>query len=142
MVHFVGLDVSVKTTSVCVVDDAGKVILEQKVATDPANIIAILTSLGVIFGRIGIEAGPLSQWLVNALTVAILPAMGRVLLIPISGAKAWSSISQPAARCSSPTSSALRPKRFPASPSARGSSRLGRRTSPGCQFPITKSARL
>ena len=36
MVHFVGLDVSVKTTSVCVVDDAGKVILEQKVPTDPA----------------------------------------------------------------------------------------------------------
>ena len=54
MVHFVGLDVSVKTTSVCVVDDAGKVILEQKVPTDPAEIIAILTSLGVSFGRIGI----------------------------------------------------------------------------------------
>src|SRR6516165_2031664 len=35
MVHFVGLDVSVKATSVCVVDDAGKVILEQKVPTDP-----------------------------------------------------------------------------------------------------------
>jgi hypothetical protein len=63
MVHFVGLDVSVKATSVCVVDDAGKVILEQKVSTDPADIIAILTSLGVSFGRIGIEAGPLSQWL-------------------------------------------------------------------------------
>ena len=50
MVHFVGLDVSVKTTSVCVVDDAGKVILEQKVPTDPADIIAILSSLGVSFG--------------------------------------------------------------------------------------------
>ena len=35
MVHFVGLDVSVKETSVCVVDDAGKVILEQKVLTEP-----------------------------------------------------------------------------------------------------------
>src|SRR5215472_705007 len=68
MVHFVGLDVSVKATSVCVVDDAGKVILEQKVPTDPADIIAILTSLGATYGRIGIEAGPLSQWLVNALT--------------------------------------------------------------------------
>src|SRR5216684_2001826 len=67
MVHFVGLDVSVKETSVCVVDDAGKVILEQKVPTEPADIIALLASLGVSFGRIGIEAGPLSQWLVNAL---------------------------------------------------------------------------
>ena len=35
MVHFVGLDVSVKATSVRVVDDAGKVLLEQKVPTDP-----------------------------------------------------------------------------------------------------------
>jgi transposase len=75
MVHFVGLEVSVKATSVCVVDDAGKVMLEQKVSTDPADIIAILTSLGVSFGRIGIEAGPLSQWLVNALTAADLPVI-------------------------------------------------------------------
>ena len=66
---------SVKETSVCVVDDAGKVILEQRVPTDPAAIIAILTSLGVTYGRIGIEAGPLSQWLVNALTLANLPVI-------------------------------------------------------------------
>ena len=75
MAHFVGLDVSVKETSVCVVDDAGKVILEQQVPTEPADIIALLTSLGVPFGRIGIEAGPLSQWLVNALTAAELPVI-------------------------------------------------------------------
>ena len=75
MAHFVGLDVSVKETSVCVVDDAGKVILEQKVPTEPADIIALLTSLGVSYGRIGIEAGPLSQWLVNALTAAELPVI-------------------------------------------------------------------
>ncbi len=75
MVHFVGLDVSVKETSVCVVDDAGKVILEQKVPTEPADIIALLASLGVSFGRVGIEAGPLSQWLVNGLTAAELPAI-------------------------------------------------------------------
>ena len=75
MVHFVGLDVSVKATSVCVVDDADKVILEQKIPTEPADIIAVLTSLGVTFGRIGIEAGPLSQRLVNALTAAELPVI-------------------------------------------------------------------
>jgi len=75
MVHFVGLDVSVKETSVCVVDDAGKVILEQKVPTEPSDIIALLTSLGEPYGRIGIEAGPLSQWLVNALTAAELPVI-------------------------------------------------------------------
>jgi transposase len=75
MGYFVGLDVSVKETSVCVVDDAGKVILEQKVPTEPADIIALLTSLGVSFCRIGIEAGPLSQWLFNALTEAALPVI-------------------------------------------------------------------
>src|SRR6266487_999785 len=75
MVYFVGLDVSVKETSVCVVDDAGKVILAQKVPTEPADIIAVLASLGASFGRIGIEAGPLSQWLVNALTAADLPVI-------------------------------------------------------------------
>src|SRR6267142_1917831 len=75
MVHFVGLDVSLKETSVCVVDDTGKVILEQKVLTEPEDIIALLTSLGATFGRIGIEAGPLSQWLVNALTAAELPVI-------------------------------------------------------------------
>ena len=75
MAHFVGLDVSVKETSVCVVDDAGKVIWEQKVPTEPADIIALLNSLGVTFGRIGIEAGPLSQWLVHALTAVELPVV-------------------------------------------------------------------
>src|SRR6201997_4868409 len=75
MAHFVGLDVSVKETSVCVVDDTGKVTWEQKVATEPAAIIALLSSLGATFGRIGIEAGPLSQWLVNALTAVELPVI-------------------------------------------------------------------
>jgi hypothetical protein len=49
--------VSVKETSVCVVDDTGKVILEQKVPTEPSDIIALLSSLGATYGRIGIEAG-------------------------------------------------------------------------------------
>ena len=49
MAHFVGLDVSVKEASVCVVDDAGKVILEQKVPTEPDTIIALLTSLGATY---------------------------------------------------------------------------------------------
>src|SRR5258706_4537774 len=75
MAHFVGLDVSVKETSVCAVDDAGKVTRDQKVPTAPADIIDFLTSLGVSFPRIGIEAGPLSQWLVNALTAAELPVI-------------------------------------------------------------------
>ena len=75
MVHFAGLDVSMKVTSVCVVDDAGKVILEQRAPTEPAAIISLLSWLGATFGRIGIEAGPLSQWLVTALTAVELPVI-------------------------------------------------------------------
>src|SRR5919204_4212034 len=66
MQHYVGLDVSVKETSVCIVDKAGKVIREVKVATKPAEILAVLTEEALAIERIGLEAGPLSQWLYSA----------------------------------------------------------------------------
>ena len=75
MAHFVGLDVSVKETSVCVVDDAGKVVCERKVPTEPDDIVVLLTSVGGVYVRVGIEAGPLSQWLVNGLAEAGLPVI-------------------------------------------------------------------
>jgi transposase len=75
MTHFVGLDVPVKETAVCVVDEAGTVICEQKVPSEPDDIVTLLTSVGVDYGRIGIEAGPLSLWLVNGLAEAGLPVI-------------------------------------------------------------------
>src|SRR5271165_4995949 len=75
MTYFVGLDVSVKETAVCVVDDTGKVVCERKLPTEPDDIVALLTSIGGDYGRVGIEAGPLSQWLVNGLTAALLPVV-------------------------------------------------------------------
>src|SRR6201997_4016014 len=75
MAHFVGLDVSVKETSVCVVDDTGKVTWEQKVATEPDDSAVLRTSIGGEYSRVGIEAGPLSQWLVNGLARAGLPVV-------------------------------------------------------------------
>lgn len=72
MAHFVGLDVSVQETSVCVVDEAGKVVLERKVPTEPEDIIFLLRAFGTDYARIGVEAGPLSQWLVNGLSEADL----------------------------------------------------------------------
>ena len=75
MAHFVGLDVSVQETSVCVVDDVGKVLCERKVRTEPEDIAVLLTSIGGDYVRIGIEAGPLSQWLVTGLTEADLPVV-------------------------------------------------------------------
>ena len=75
MQHYVGLDVSVKETSVCIVDKAGKVMREVKVATKPEAILAVLTEEGLAIERIGLEAGPLSQWLYSALAGAGLPVI-------------------------------------------------------------------
>src|SRR5947199_95209 len=75
MQHYVGLDVSVKETSVCIVDKAGKLIREVKVATKPAEILAVLTEEALAIERIGLEAGPLSQWLYSALAEAGLPVI-------------------------------------------------------------------
>lgn len=59
----------------CVVDEAGRVVFERKVATEPDDLVGLLTSIGGDYGRIGIEAGPLSQWLVNGLAEAGLPVI-------------------------------------------------------------------
>src|SRR6202051_3596150 len=75
MTLFVGLDVSVKETAVCVVDDTGKVVCEQTVPTEPDDIVTLLASIGEDYCRVGIEAGPLSQWLVTGLTAAGLPVV-------------------------------------------------------------------
>src|SRR5438132_11717283 len=74
MQHYVGLDVSVKETSVCIVDKAGRVIREVKVATEPMAILAALTEETLAIERIGLEAEPLSQWLYSALAKAAWPA--------------------------------------------------------------------
>jgi hypothetical protein len=73
--HYVGLNVSAKETSVCIIDKAGKVIHEVKVATKPAAILAFLTEEALAIERIGLEAGPLSQWLYSALAEAGLPVI-------------------------------------------------------------------
>ena len=72
MDHFAGLDVSVKETSVCIVDDTGKIVREVKVASEPKALLAVLKNPAYRFKRIGLEAGPLSQWLFSALAEAEL----------------------------------------------------------------------
>jgi transposase len=69
------MDVSVKETSVCIVDDAGTIVREAKVASEPEALLNVLTSPGFHFKRIGLEAGPLSQWLYSALAEAGLPVI-------------------------------------------------------------------
>ena len=75
MEHFAGLDVSVKETSVCIVDDTGKIVREMKVASEPAALLAVLKNPACHFKRIGLEAGPLSQWLFSALAEVGLPVI-------------------------------------------------------------------
>ena len=75
MDHFAGLDVSVKETSVCIVDDTGKIVREVKVASEPEALLAVLKNPVYHFRRIGLEAGPLSQWLYSALAEAELPVV-------------------------------------------------------------------
>src|SRR6201981_2943918 len=75
MDYFAGLDVSVKDTSVCVVDDTGKITREGRVASEPDALLAVRSTPTYRFKRIGLEAGPLSQWLFSALAEAGLPAI-------------------------------------------------------------------
>ena len=75
MDHFAGLDVSVKETSVCIVDDTGRIVREAKVASEPEALLQVLSNLSYSFKRIGLEAGPLSQWLFSGLAEARLPVV-------------------------------------------------------------------
>ena len=78
MEHFAGLDVSVKDTSVCIVDDTGRIVREVKVASEPEALLAVLKNPAYHFKRIGLEAGPLSQWL------RVLEARRRTAIAPQS----------------------------------------------------------
>ena len=75
MEHFAGLDVSVKETSICIVDDTGRIVREVKVASEPDALLQVLKTSAYHFKRIGLEAGPLSQWLYSAFAEANLPVI-------------------------------------------------------------------
>jgi len=70
MDHYAGIDVSLECSSVCVVDANGKIARETKVPSEPAALIGWFHSLGFDLIRIGLEAGPLSQWLYAAMKQA------------------------------------------------------------------------
>ena len=72
---FVGLDVSVRTASVCVMDASGKLIRESKVESEPEAIAGLLHAIGGPYKRVGLEAGPLSQWLYSGLASAGFPVI-------------------------------------------------------------------
>jgi len=63
MEQYAGIDVSLESACICVVDANGRIVREAKVASEPDALIAWFRGLGVPMSRIGLEAGPLSQWL-------------------------------------------------------------------------------
>ncbi|MDQ1158960.1 transposase [Sphingomonas sp. SORGH_AS 950] len=73
MICYVGLDVSMKETAICVVDETGDRIWDGKSRTDPDAIAAVLARRAVGAVRIGIETGPMTVWLWHALTERELP---------------------------------------------------------------------
>src|ERR1700689_1048372 len=75
MDYFAGLDGSVKETSICIVDDTGRIVRELKVASEPTALLKVLGNPIYRFKRIGLEAGPLSQWLFSGLAEAGLPVI-------------------------------------------------------------------
>lgn len=75
MEHHAGIDVSLELSNVCVVDAQGGIVKEAKVASDPEALVAFFKGLGFAVTQIGLEAGPLSQWLHAGLTQAGLAAV-------------------------------------------------------------------
>ena len=63
MEYYCGIDVSSEQSSVCVVDGTGSIMREATVTSDPDALIAWFSGLDLPLSRIGLEAGPLLQWL-------------------------------------------------------------------------------
>jgi Transposase len=73
MEHYVGLDVSLKTVAVCVVDQSGKIIREGSVPADPEAIAGFIALHAPQAVRIGLETGATSTWLWTELDKMGLP---------------------------------------------------------------------
>ena len=91
MKYYTGLDVSLKTTAICIVDQDGKVVFEESVATDPATITAVIKETNLTIERVAIESGSISHWLEQELCKRGLPIicidahrMSKVLAININ----------------------------------------------------------
>src|SRR5260370_36309100 len=63
MEHYVGLDVSLKQTSICVVNQVGSVVREGVVDSEPEGIATFVRSKAPGAVRIGLETGPTATWL-------------------------------------------------------------------------------
>lgn len=75
MRYFAGLDVSLKETAICVVDEAGAIVKEARAASDPDTLSEVLRGIGLPLERIGLEACSLAAWLHDGLCARGLTAI-------------------------------------------------------------------
>jgi transposase len=75
MKHYIGLDVSMKQTSICIVDEKGIITFEKDVDTDPQVIHDVIKATGLDIQLVGLESGSLSHWLVDNLGKLGLPTI-------------------------------------------------------------------
>ena len=75
MEHYVGLDVSLKLTAICIVNERGKIVREGAVASNPEAIAAFVNSHAPHVARIGLETGATSTWLWTELSMMALPVI-------------------------------------------------------------------
>ena len=73
--YFAGLDVSLEETSICIVEETGRIVKELRAASEPAPLAATLRDTGLIVERVELEACSLTAWLHDGLTEAGLPAI-------------------------------------------------------------------
>ena len=61
--YYVGIDVSMKESALCILDDKGKIVRETKLPTDPEIIGRFIADTGLAIERIGLESGCTAAWL-------------------------------------------------------------------------------
>jgi transposase len=75
MNYYAGMDVSLEETSICIVDETGRIVKEARAASEPHALIAALEDIGLLMERIGLEACSLTAWLHDGLRGAGLAAI-------------------------------------------------------------------
>jgi len=75
MKHYVGLDVSMKKTSLCIVNEQGKIVHESEVKTDPHTLSDAIEKTGLKIELIGFESGSLGHYLTQGFKERALPAV-------------------------------------------------------------------
>ena len=70
MTYFAGLDVGLEETAICMIDSNGRIVRELKACSEPEALVRALRALDVRYGRVGLEACPLSSWLFEGLAAA------------------------------------------------------------------------